>query len=80
MKCNLQCAVMHHMNIKEALELTQAKNKKQLGEYLGLSVSAVYQWDEQGIPLSAVGLILTTVEKQRQSQQETRQPHGKHPI
>lgn len=38
------------MNIETALKLTNAKNRTQLAKIIGVSKSAVYQWDENSIP------------------------------
>ena len=38
------------MNIKNALEITNLKNRNQLAQFLGLSHTAVYKWDYECIP------------------------------
>jgi hypothetical protein len=46
------------MNIQDAFRLTNTLNKKQLGEFLGIRPSAVYQWDESDIPSTGKYRIL----------------------
>jgi len=45
------------MNIQEAYKLTDTDSKKSLAKYLDIGVSAIYQWDYENLPDSAVGRI-----------------------